>query len=85
MATTLAANPASPSQASLNIPALLPPPGVIPNFINPPSLDLELLIASIVCLTFMGLFAGMRFYTKIAIKNRLGWDDCKILEVFKLL
>ena len=85
MATTLAVSPALPSQASLDIPALLPPPGVTPNFINPPSLGSELLIASIICLTFMALFAGMRFYTKIVIKNCLGWDDCKILDVSMLL
>ena len=26
----------------------------------------------------------MRFYTKIAIKSCLEWDDCKMPEVFKL-
>ncbi|KAL8654919.1 MAG: hypothetical protein Q9226_003243 [Calogaya cf. arnoldii] len=56
-------------------PALPPPPGVRSNFDNPVTRGPDVVIASSICLTLMLSLVVMRFYTKIAIKRKLGWDD----------
>ena len=61
----------------LDIPALTPPPGVASNFIDRQSRGSDLIITSAICLTLMSLLVMIRFYTKIYIKHKLGWDDCK--------
>ena len=57
------------------IPAGLPPPGVIPDFNGPNPLSYTILgVAS----TFVGLtlfFLGIRTYTKTTILRRWTWDD----------
>ncbi|CAL8574676.1 hypothetical protein XPA_000631 [Xanthoria parietina] len=58
-----------------NFPALQPPPGVQPNFDNPLTRGPDVVIASSICLALMLSLVVMRFYTKIAIKRRFGWDD----------
>ncbi|KAL8711207.1 MAG: hypothetical protein Q9220_004352 [cf. Caloplaca sp. 1 TL-2023] len=58
-----------------NFPALLPPPGVHPNFIDPYSRGRDVVIASSICVGLMMSMVIMRFYTKIRIKRVWGWDD----------
>lgn len=57
-------------------PALIPPHGEHSNFVNPYSRGPEVVIASSICLALMLSMVIMRFFTKIHIKHRWGWDDC---------
>ncbi|KAI4270032.1 MAG: hypothetical protein LQ337_006936 [Flavoplaca oasis] len=57
------------------MPAGLPPPGVIPDFDGPNPLSYTILG---VATTFVGLtlfFLGIRMYTKTKILRRWTWDD----------
>lgn len=61
-------------------PALRPPPGVQPNFVNPPnqnSLGYALLI---ICFTVSTMMTGVRLYAKFASSKKLGIEDCKSSE-----
>ncbi|KAL8671757.1 MAG: hypothetical protein Q9168_003752 [Polycauliona sp. 1 TL-2023] len=58
-----------------NFPALPPPPGVSSNFDNPVTRGPDVVIASSICLALMLSLVLIRFYTKIAIKGKLRWDD----------
>jgi len=60
-----------------NMPAAMPPPGVIPNFINPPSLKGELLIINVVFTTLMAIFVTIRLVSRGFITKQVGIDDCK--------
>ncbi|KAI1284151.1 hypothetical protein F5Y07DRAFT_407642 [Xylaria sp. FL0933] len=56
------------------IPAANPPPGVVPNFVNPPSQAELPKIFIYVTLPLMVVFLGLRIYTRIKY-TRLGLDD----------
>ena len=56
---------------------LTPPPGVTPNFVNPPSLDAYNIICQAVCLPTSSLFVFVRIYTKIRLKPPMRPEDCK--------
>jgi len=60
-----------------NMPAGVPPPGVIPNFIDPPSLKGELLIINVVFTTLMMIFVTVRLISRGFISKQIGIDDCK--------
>ena len=50
------------------------PPGIIPNFIDPPR-DSAPLILTIVFLTLSLVFVSMRLFTRIVLLRGFGWDD----------
>ena len=60
-----------------NVPALAPPPGVVPNFHNPPSRAGEMRIGMGLCIGINSVLVALRFYVKFAITHTPGWDDCK--------
>lgn len=62
------------------IPALEPPLGVVPNFIDPYTRGPLLLALSAVALGFMYLFVAARFYCKIFVQHKVTWDDCESTE-----
>ncbi|KAH8702777.1 hypothetical protein GQ44DRAFT_40718 [Phaeosphaeriaceae sp. PMI808] len=55
-----------------------PPPGVAPNFINPPSLQHIILITNITLPFFSMLFVILRIYTTGFIIHSVGIDDYMI-------
>ena len=61
-----------------DIPALAPPQGVRPNFVNPPSREHELIILEGIFVPLMLLFVSMRLFVRARITKKWGWDDCKI-------
>lgn len=69
---------ASPSSIQ-NEPIEPPPPGVVPNLVDPESRAHEIYVATSVCLPLIVLFATMRVYARVAIQKKWTWDDCKIL------
>lgn len=64
------------------LPALKPPPGVIPNFVNPES-NMQFLIVTTTCFTALaGLFVAFRMYTRLYINRSAGSDDCQFSADF---
>lgn len=61
-----------------NVPALKPPPGVQPNFVDPPSFEHTLVTLEAIFCTLMLLAVLVRSYIRTKIKA-WGWDDCKTL------
>ena len=61
----------------LNCPGLQPPAGIIPNFVNPPSLENVQIAAAVVCLVLATLTTLLRMYTKMFIIKAVGWEDCE--------
>lgn len=59
------------------IPAARPPPGVVPNFVDPPSGGPTLIAVGTVLLFIMLVFAGIRFYSKAVVRRKVTPDDCK--------
>ncbi len=60
-----------------NVPGMVPPSGVIPNFDDPHSrgeiytaVATTIMVAMYICVT-------CKLYTKYFIVRKLGWDDCK--------
>lgn len=68
----------TPAQIA-SLPITAPPPGVIPNFVDPVSRSHEIYIPAGVCLAFMFLFASLRLYAKLFIQKRRDVDDCRVL------
>ena len=59
------------------LPGLLPPPGVISNFVNPESQGGTYTGVATAIIVTMILLVTNRQYTKYFIIQRLGWDDCR--------
>ena len=66
-------------QILLNGPALAPPPGVIPNFIDPPNLDRTGTVVQLITLIVSTLAIIMRIYTKARILHQIAGADCAAL------
>ena len=58
-------------------PFLKPPPGVVPNFVDPVSQARDVIVINVIWITLMLCFVAMRLYTKGRLLGNLGWDDCK--------
>ncbi|KAF2274905.1 uncharacterized protein EI97DRAFT_93477 [Westerdykella ornata] len=57
------------------IPAAVPPPGVVPNFVDPPSDGYVLIAVGAALMAVMFLFAGIRFFVKLRIQHKVSADD----------
>lgn len=74
----MAAAPMSSIPLNLNeIPSIPPPPGVIPNFINPEDVSYRVFVAAGICLPLLFLSLGLRIYAKYRILKSRTWDDCE--------
>ena len=62
----------------LQLPALTPPPGVIPNFAHPMDRGPVLTIVNGILLALMMIFIALRVYTKLAIVRKISWDDLTV-------
>lgn len=63
-----------------NVPALAPPPGVVPNFVNPESLAPLCLIVIAFTLPLMVLFLALRLYVRLRISSATGADDSQFIR-----
>lgn len=64
-------------QAVLDAPAMVPPSGVIPNFIDPPNLQHRVIVTLALCLALSTLTVTLRICTKFFIVRQITIDDCK--------
>ena len=59
-------------------PALMPPPGVVPNFINPSgTLEAVTNATMAICFAFTTIFVLVRLLTKYCVDRALLWEDCQ--------
>lgn len=56
---------------------LPPPPGVIPNFIDPPKNQVGVIVVGILGLLLTTVCVWVRVWTKFRITKRIEWEDCK--------
>ncbi|KAJ8132163.1 hypothetical protein O1611_g1459 [Lasiodiplodia mahajangana] len=61
------------------VPAAPPPPGVMPNFSDPPSQQVPMIVVSTVILTLTVIFVAIRVYTGLRILRRFGIEECLTL------
>lgn len=59
------------------LPAGVPPPGVQPNFENPPSLVPVVLSVGTSFLVLAFCCFSIRAWTKLTIVKKFSWDDCE--------
>lgn len=62
-------------------PAGVPPPGVVPNFVNPHKNSPTLIAVGSVSLALMVCFVAVRIYTKVVIVRKFSPDDCELSDV----
>ena len=67
------------------IPALTPPPGVIPDFNDPSSIRPYFIVASSLGMVESGFLLILRLYTKIAVVKKVRWEDCGSSNSFDLI
>ena len=60
----------------LSQPALKPPPGVRPNFVDPPNLKTPFTAIIISLLVLNSIAVGSRIYTKAVVVRKLALEDC---------
>jgi hypothetical protein len=61
--------------SQLAMPAAAPPPGMRPNFINPPNHNAASVALIIVCLTLATFFYMIRIYSKVILPRKLTVED----------
>ena len=61
----------------LNMPAVPPPAGIIPNLDNPPSIDTICYTTFSLCLSLASLAVGIRLYTKSFVIRCIAYEDCE--------
>ena len=66
------------------LPAQQPPAGVLSNFVDPPNLLAEILVAILVSGAFMLAAVILRIYSKFISGRAFGWDDCTwfLIQIF---
>ncbi len=65
-------------QASLQTATVLPPPpGVRPNFVDPPSYETAIIALESVFLTLTLVAVGVRIFVRSQVTKIWGWDDCE--------
>ncbi|KAF2269661.1 hypothetical protein CC78DRAFT_236831 [Lojkania enalia] len=59
----------------MDTPFRSPPPGVLPNFANPPFMGLPVIVTASICLPLVLFFASLRIYAKWLILKKWKLDD----------
>ena len=69
------------SNTSVNIyntPAEAPPPGVVPNLVNPFYQSTDFLVTYILCLAVSAIAAALRVFTKLYLMKQFRAEDCTL-------
>ncbi len=64
-----------------HIPAGVPPPGVIPNLVNPYSEGYILITVGTIMMGIMFVFVAMRLFVRLKIQRKFTPDDCEYLAL----
>lgn len=63
--------------ALLNGPAVEPPAGVTPNFVDPPNREATIFPIMALCLTIATLAVLVRLYSKLFLLRSVAYEDCE--------
>jgi len=74
-----------PPEFLANYPALQPPHGVDPNFVNPVSRGYVLLTAGSLLFALMILFLSIRIYIRFFVSRQFSWADGEYSFIFAVL
>lgn len=66
----------------MDTPAITPPPGVVPNFDDPPNGNTMALAVMSVCLAVTTIAMVLRFYSRWAVVQMVQWQDYLLLVAF---
>lgn len=69
---------------TMNMPAMKPPPGVVPNVENPPNGNAMALSILSVCLAISTISMALRFYSRLAVLKIMELQDYLLLASFGL-
>lgn len=61
----------------LNGPAARPPLGVVPNFVDPTTLNAAVITVVSICVTIGTFAVFIRSYTKLVLIKSIAYEDCK--------
>ena len=64
--------------------ALMPPPGIMPNFYALGKQQTSNIVIAVIFFTLPTIFVGLRVWTKLRIGKDMGWDDCKRIQMYFL-
>lgn len=53
------------------------PPGVVPNYVNPPTISNQVIVTSLTLIVISSLFVITRLLIKWRVVKKWGWDDCE--------
>lgn len=70
---------AAAMQALLNGPAAKPPPGVLPNFVDPHDISAAVIAVMSTCLIVTFLVLSIRSYTKLRLMHSVACEDCTLI------
>lgn len=76
MTLTLSNLTAALQQAMLEGPALMPPPGVQPNFVDPPNQNTLGYALLSICYSISASMVGIRLFARISRYKRMDIEDC---------
>ncbi len=68
-----------------NAPASPPPPGVLPNFVDPPSHKPEIITLEGLFLSLMLMAVGVRVFVRFRVIKMWAWGDCKISSITRII
>lgn len=68
-----------PDSVLAQTPAMQPPNGTTPNFVDPVSRDTALIALNAVFLALMVPVVAVRLYGKAHTVHKIGWEDCRCL------
>ena len=72
-------------QALLDGPAMAPPSGIEPDFVNPENLTRYFVLTVVLTVMVSTLAFLMRVYTKTCLIRKVGWEDCMLYFITKIL
>ena len=64
--------------AMLNGPAMAPPPGIIPDFVDPPHLGHSFILVLTLGMSFATGAVLLRMLTKFCILHKVVFEDCRL-------
>lgn len=68
-----------PPEQLAQMPAGVPPPGVVPNLVEPQNVGYYILIVNSLLMAMMIIFVALCFYVVFTIKKRMGPDDWTVV------
>lgn len=71
------ASPFPPGVNPATVPAAPPPPGVVPNLVDPESLEAVTIAISVLMIVLTLTAVALRFYSTVLVTRSTGLEDCE--------